>query len=151
MAGGDGDYYRTLGIERGASKAEVKAAFYRLAPLHHPDRHADSDAAARAAAGGRFRRVYDAYTVLQNDATRAAYDHIPRTTTSSATSGKSGGAGAATYGRYGGGGFSRPQPPSMKLPVVLFFSLATASALLVAFSRGKRKAANEGAPMAQGN
>uniref|UniRef100_A0A0E0C0Q2 J domain-containing protein n=1 Tax=Oryza meridionalis TaxID=40149 RepID=A0A0E0C0Q2_9ORYZ len=136
-AGGDGDYYRTLGIERGASKAEVKAAFYRLVPLHHPDRHAASDAAARAAAGGRFRRVYDAYTVLHSDATRAAYDHLPRTVTSPPS--------------YGGGCFSRPQPPSMKLPVILFFSLVTGSALLVALSRGKNKAANEGATMAQGN
>ncbi|BAD81148.1 hypothetical protein [Oryza sativa Japonica Group] len=147
--GGDGDYYRTLGIERGASKAEVKAAFYRLAPLHHPDRHAASDAAARAAAGGRFRRVYDAYTVLHSDATRAAYDHLPRTATSPPTSRGSGGAAASgsSYGRC----FSRPQPPSMKLPVILFFSLVTGSALLVALSRGKNKAANEGATMAQGN
>uniref|UniRef100_A0A0E0JH26 J domain-containing protein n=1 Tax=Oryza punctata TaxID=4537 RepID=A0A0E0JH26_ORYPU len=63
MAGDDGgDHYRTLGISRGARKAEVKAAFCRLAQLHHPDRHhatSGSDAAASS-----FRAVYDAYGVL---------------------------------------------------------------------------------------
>uniref|UniRef100_A0A0D9UZN1 J domain-containing protein n=1 Tax=Leersia perrieri TaxID=77586 RepID=A0A0D9UZN1_9ORYZ len=77
MAGGygDGDHYRTLGISRGATKAEVKAAFHRLAQIHHPDRHhATSESAARDAAASRFRRVYDAYNVLNDDTARAACD-----------------------------------------------------------------------------
>ncbi|KAF0917497.1 hypothetical protein E2562_020609 [Oryza meyeriana var. granulata] len=123
----DEDHYRTLGIGRGASKAEVKAAFCRLAQQHHRDRHANSDAAARDGAARRFRRVHDAYSVLYNDTARADYDlRLRSSSSSSASSGGYGHGGSATRGygyRHGDGGFSaassgsggdswrRPPPP----------------------------------------
>ncbi|CAM0880953.1 unnamed protein product [Alopecurus aequalis] len=70
----EADHYKTLGLRRDASKAEVKAAFSRLALLHHPDRHAQADAATRADATRRFRQAYDAYHVLYDDRLRAEYD-----------------------------------------------------------------------------
>ncbi|KAM3330168.1 hypothetical protein ACQJBY_026884 [Aegilops geniculata] len=103
---GEADHYRTLGLRRDASKAEVKAAFSRLALLHHPDRHARADAATRADATRRFRQVYDAYHVLYDDHRRAEYD----LRTSSAWSGFGhGGAksrASSASGGYGHGGAS---------------------------------------------
>ncbi|KAM0854208.1 hypothetical protein ACQ4PT_050563 [Festuca glaucescens] len=71
---GESGHYKTLGLRRDASKAQVKAAFSRLALLHHPDRHARADAATRADATRRFRLAYDAYHVLYDDSRRAEYD-----------------------------------------------------------------------------
>uniref|UniRef100_A0A0E0C0Q3 J domain-containing protein n=1 Tax=Oryza meridionalis TaxID=40149 RepID=A0A0E0C0Q3_9ORYZ len=110
---GGGDHYRTLGIGRGASKAEVKAAFCRLAQLHHPDRH---HAATSDAAASRFRAAYDVYGVLYNDAARAAYDLRLRSSSSSsssaaaATSGSS--SGAYRHGRSGAASASASSGPT---------------------------------------
>ncbi|XP_044972408.1 chaperone protein dnaJ 72-like [Hordeum vulgare subsp. vulgare] len=110
---GEADHYRTLGLRRDASKAEVKAAFSRLALLHHPDRHAKADAATRADATRRFRQVYDAYHVLYDDSRRAEYDlrtslawsgfgqHGAKSRSSSASGGYGhGGASSSHSGRY---------------------------------------------------
>jgi DnaJ-class molecular chaperone len=71
---GEADHYKTLGLRRDATRAEVKAAFSRLALLHHPDRHVKAGAATKAEATRRFREAYDAYHVLYDDGRRAEYD-----------------------------------------------------------------------------
>jgi DnaJ-class molecular chaperone len=35
----DADYYKELGVSRGASTDEIKKAFRKLATRHHPDRN----------------------------------------------------------------------------------------------------------------
>ena len=62
------DHYAALGLNSAATLADIKKAFRQQASLHHPDRNAASDAAAR------FRSVQEAYEVLSDDAKRQAYD-----------------------------------------------------------------------------
>ena len=63
------DHYSALGVSPAATLAEVKKAYRQQAALHHPDRNAAPDAAAR------FRLVQEAYAVLSDDAQREAYDN----------------------------------------------------------------------------
>lgn len=63
------DYYETLGVQRGADAAQLKAAFRKLAMQFHPDRN-PGDKAAEA----RFKEINEAYECLKDSDRRAAYD-----------------------------------------------------------------------------
>jgi molecular chaperone DnaJ len=71
------DYYQVLGVSRGASEAEIKKAYRRLAHDHHPDVNAHDPNAEE-----RFKELTEAYEVLSNPESRRAYDtyghQIPR-------------------------------------------------------------------------
>ena len=64
-------YYETLGCEKGANAAEIKAAFRKAAMGCHPDRH-PGDHTAEV----RFKEVNEAYDVLKDSQKRAAYDRF---------------------------------------------------------------------------
>ncbi|MCO5125653.1 MAG: DnaJ domain-containing protein [Rhizobacter sp.] len=64
------DYYKVLGVERGASEDEIKKAFRKLARKHHPDVNKAADAAAR------MQDLNEAYDVLRDPEKRAAYDRV---------------------------------------------------------------------------
>jgi molecular chaperone DnaJ len=84
------DYYKTLGVEQGATAKEITKAYRKLARDLHPDKN-PGDAVAEE----RFKDVAAAYDVLGDDAKRKEYDEVR-------TMGPMPGAG----GRGGPGGFT---------------------------------------------
>lgn len=60
------DYYETLGVPKGASKDEIKKAFYKLAHKYHPDKKEGDEK--------KFKQVNEAYQVLSDDGKRSKYD-----------------------------------------------------------------------------
>ncbi|KAG1715284.1 Curved DNA-binding protein [Nymphon striatum] len=67
------DYYKALGVERGASQDEIKRAYRKLVRKYHPDVNTGPDAAD---AEQKFKDVGEAYEVLQDPEKRAAYDQL---------------------------------------------------------------------------
>ncbi|KIX93838.1 uncharacterized protein Z520_10463 [Fonsecaea multimorphosa CBS 102226] len=65
----DTSYYDALGVKPDASELEIKKAYRKLAITTHPDKN-PGDETAHA----RFQAVGEAYQVLSNKDTRAAYD-----------------------------------------------------------------------------
>ncbi len=64
------DYYEVLGVDRSASKEDLKRAYRRMARKFHPDVNKDSGS------DERFKEINEAYEVLSNDSTRATYDRF---------------------------------------------------------------------------
>lgn len=58
--------FRELGLQRGASEAEIKSAYRKLALQCHPDRHLNSSTAEAVAAAHRFKAITEAYDLLTN-------------------------------------------------------------------------------------
>jgi len=63
------DLYSTLGVARGASEADIKKAYRKLAKELHPDRNKDNPVAS-----DRFSKVTHAYDILTDKDKRAQYD-----------------------------------------------------------------------------
>lgn len=81
------NYYEVLGIDKKATKDDIKKAFRKLAQKHHPDKGGDE---------ARFKEITEAYSVLTDEKKRREYDSYGQTF--------AGGAGPA------GGGFGGFDP-----------------------------------------
>jgi len=65
------DYYQTLGVARGATEADIKKAYRKLALKHHPDRNPGSKEAEE-----KFKDINEAYQVLSDPEKRRRYDML---------------------------------------------------------------------------
>lgn len=79
------DYYEVLGLQKGASKDEIKKAYRKLSKQYHPDINKEADAA------DKFKEIAEAYEVLSDEQKRAHYDQFGH---------------ADPNAGFGGGGFS---------------------------------------------
>lgn len=67
----DKDFYKTLGVDKAISQADMKKAYRKLARQYHPDSN-QGDAKAEA----RFKEISEAYAVLSDTEKREEYDQI---------------------------------------------------------------------------
>ncbi|MFC1566418.1 molecular chaperone DnaJ [bacterium] len=65
------DFYDLLGINKGASEAEVKAAYRKLALKYHPDRNPDNKQAEE-----KFKKINEAYEILSDAKKKQMYDQF---------------------------------------------------------------------------
>ena len=99
------DYYKVLGVDRGATEAEIKKAFRKLARTHHPDVAKD-----KAGSEAKFKEINEAYEVLGDAEKRKRYDSMGAGWNRQGGSGYGGGGswggGADSDFEFGGTGFS---------------------------------------------
>lgn len=86
------DYYEVLGVERNASKDDIKKAYRKLAFKYHPDKNPGDKQAEE-----QFKEATEAYEVLNDAEKRGLYDQYGHAGTSSQASGG--------FGGYSGAGF----------------------------------------------
>lgn len=90
------DYYNVLGVDKGASKDDIKKAFYKLASKYHPDKKGGDEA--------KFKEVNEAYQVLSDEKKRKEYDTYGQTFN-----------GQGPQGGFGGfGGFNQSDFANMQ-------------------------------------
>ncbi|WP_042146006.1 molecular chaperone DnaJ [Paucisalibacillus sp. EB02] len=105
------DYYEVLGLEKNASKEEIKKAYRKLARKYHPDVNKEPDAA------DKFKEAKEAYETLSNEQKRAQYDQFGHAGMNS--QGFGGFGGGQDFGGFGdifdmffGGGGGRRRDPN---------------------------------------
>lgn len=93
--------YKVLGIEKNASSADIKKAYYQLVKKHHPDVNKEKDSEKT------FHKIQESYELLSNKEKRAQYDQFGAAAFDGGSNGESFGAGNP----FGGSGnpFGRSQ------------------------------------------
>ncbi|HBI17405.1 MAG: Chaperone protein DnaJ [Candidatus Moranbacteria bacterium GW2011_GWF2_34_56] len=86
------DYYKILGVEKGASEEEIKKAYRKLAHKYHPDKEGGDEE--------KFKEINEAYQVLSDKTKRGQYDQFGQT-----FEGAGGSGGFSGFGGFGQGGF----------------------------------------------
>jgi len=94
------DYYKLLGVSKGADEKEIKATYRRLARKYHPDVN-PNDKAAEA----KFKEISEAYEVLGDADKRKLYDQYGDNWENASHFAGAGGDVDFNFGGGGGGGF----------------------------------------------
>lgn len=89
------DYYNVLGIDKKATKDDIKRAFRKLAHKYHPDKGGTDES--------KFKEITEAYSILSDDKKRREYDAYGQ---SFPGGGSSRGGGQADSQGFGGFDFS---------------------------------------------
>jgi molecular chaperone DnaJ len=92
------DYYQLLGVDKKASKEDIKTAFRKLAHKHHPDKKGGDEK--------KFKEISEAYSVLSDDKKRAEYDSYGRVFSGGGgpQGGQAGGFEGFDFSQFGGFG-----------------------------------------------
>ncbi len=122
------DYYDVLGVNKSASKDELKKAYRKLAMKYHPDRNPDDKQASE-----KFKELSEAYEILSDDQKRQTYDNFGHEGVNSSFSSSQGAADAFSdiFGDifsdiFGGGSGSRASTRGSDLSYNLEISLEEA-------------------------
>lgn len=90
------NYYEVLGLDKKATKDDVKKAFRKLAQKHHPDKGGNED---------KFKEITEAYSILSDEKKRREYDSYGQTFPGGGPSGAQGGMGGFDFSQgFGNGG-----------------------------------------------
>ena len=93
------DFYETLGVDRKADEAGLKAAFRKLAMVYHPDKNPGNADAER-----KFKEIGEAYETLKDPNKRAAYDRFGHAAFEQGNGASAGRGGGGFGGGFGGAG-----------------------------------------------
>ncbi|MBI2406078.1 MAG: J domain-containing protein [Candidatus Harrisonbacteria bacterium] len=96
------DYYKILGVQKGANDDDIKKAYRRLAHEYHPDKSGGDEK--------KFKEINEAYQVLSNKDKRSYYDRFGEASPGMGGQGPFGAGGP--FGGFGEGGFGFGFDPS---------------------------------------
>lgn len=88
------DYYKILGIAKGASDDDIKKAYRKLALKYHPDKN------KAAGAEEKFKEIAEAYEVLSDQKKREIYDNYGEEGLKGGAGGGGGGGGPGGHTTY---------------------------------------------------
>lgn len=107
------DFYKTLGVSKDASDAEIKKAYRKLARKYHPDANPGDSKAEE-----KFKELGQAHQVLSDKESREQYDQVRAMGSGARFTGSGGPGGGASGGfddvfsdLFGGGGRKRTRSP----------------------------------------
>lgn len=89
------DYYQILGLQKGASRDEVKKAFRKLSAQFHPDKKTGDEA--------KYKEITEAYATLGDEKKKAEYDTYGHSFAGGQPGGGAGGFNWADFAQGGAG------------------------------------------------